>query len=73
LSIECRIISQSQWLLSTQQADLRIQPIRSNSVLSIHYYSDLAIDKCISIYTYSVLIEGHLVLCNPLSKNHSFD
>ena len=32
----------------------------------------LAIYKRISIYTYGVLIEGHLVLCNSLSKNHSF-
>ena len=30
----------------------------------------LAIDKCISIYTYSVLIEVHLVLCNPIKQKH---
>ena len=44
------------------------QKIYVNSVHSSHNYSKLDIDKCISIYTYSVLIEGHLVLCNSIKQ-----
>jgi hypothetical protein len=59
-------IVQSQWILFTQQADLRIRDVEQIT-FTIHLL--LAIDKCISIYTYySVLIEGHLVLCNPLKQ-----
>ena len=48
-----------------QQADLRIHDV-DQITLAIHLL--LAIDKCISIYTYSVLIEGHLVLCNSFKQ-----
>jgi hypothetical protein len=58
-------------MLFTQQADLRIRDIVDQMKFTIHLL--LAIDKCKSINTYSVLIdEGHLVLCNPLRQKPGF-
>jgi hypothetical protein len=48
-----------------QQDDLRIRDV-DQITLAIHLL--LAIDKCISLYTYSVLIEDHLVLSNSLKQ-----
>ena len=51
----------SEYFSPSSQADLRIHDVDQ---ITVAIHSLLAIDKCISIYTYSVLIEGHLVLCN---------